>query len=207
MCAPKAVPSRATRHSVAPRAAGGGPVRTKCNSTGCSTIQPNHNTGEQNAKTHSSIGNRIVSVTVPHTPHRTRANTGTRTTPPLAARPRARPTSCVCVARRHRPGSREQAHATTVRSRTSAAHHMAGRPTRRAKRRADRPQACLPEAGLAEAGLAEVGLLLHLQEGLEGRARAHEVAVAVGVVDARGGRPELVLLEAGLRLGLGLGLG
>ena len=107
-------------------------------------------------------------------------------------------TSCVCVPRRHRAGSREQAHA--------------GRPTRRAKRRADRPQAGLPEAGLAEAdlaeaGLAEVGLLLHLQEGLEGRARAHEVAVAVGVVDARGGRPELVLLEAGLRLGLGLGLG
>ena len=83
---------------------------------------------------------------------------------------------------------------------------MAGRPTRRAKRRADRPQACYM-AGRPQAGLAEVGLLLHLQEGLEGRARAHEVAVAVGVVDARGGRPELVLLEAGLRLGLGLGLG
>ena len=60
-------------------------------------------------------------------------------------------------------------------------------------------------AGRSQAGLAEVGLLLHLQEGLEGRARAHKVAVAVGVVDARGGRPELVLLEAGLRLGLGWG--
>ena len=142
------------------------------------------------------IRSSVSPGTPPHTPPRTRArgqqHRSLRTPPTDELHLRSAPAST----RLTRAGSRDDGPLPDERSAPGSA--PCGGPT-------DPRRAFV--AGLPEAVLPEAGLLLHLQEGLEGRARAHEVAVAVGVVDARDGRPELVLLEAGLRLGLGLGLG